>query len=198
MVVALVNFVKACRALHVVCMMLVVVLVSNADRPALAEDDPDNRLDFLFERLADPELEDWEAVEQEVWQLWSQSGSRSIDFLLELGTQSMAQGDLGTAIERFNVVIENAPEFAEGWNKRATAYFLMQRFSLSVADIETTLSLEPRHFGAMSGLGMILDLHGRYEDALKVYEHLVTIHPHRQDVHDAIERLKIEIQGFEI
>ena len=151
MVVALVNFVKACRALHVVCMMLVVVLVSNADRPALAEDDPDNRLDFLFERLADPELEDWEAVEQEVWQLWSQSGSRSIDFLLELGTQSMAQGDLGTAIERFNVVIENAPEFAEGWNKRATAYFLMQRFSLSVADIETTLSLEPRHFGAMSG-----------------------------------------------
>ena len=198
MVAAFVNFIRSCRALPVVCTVFFVVVANDIDRPAFAEDGPDDRLDFLFERLADPDLEDWEAVEQEVWQLWSQSGSRSIDLLLELGTQSMAQGDLGTAIERFNVVIENAPEFAEGWNKRATAYFLMQRFSLSVADIETTLSLEPRHFGAMSGLGMILDLHERYEDALKVYEHLVTIHPHRQDVHDAIERLKIEIQGFEI
>ena len=169
-----------------------------AGQSVFAESDQEARLNFLFERLADPDLEEWEEVEKEIWHLWSMSGSKSMDLLLELGTRAMVRGDFRTAVERFTVMVENAPDFAEGWNKRATVYYLMQRYTLSLADIETTLSLEPRHFGAMSGLGMILERFERHEEALGVYEHLVTVHPHRQDAHDAIQRLRTKVLGTDI
>ena len=192
------DFVKPGSCLERVRLILALAFVMFAFESAVAQSDSKDRLDFLFERLSDPELEEWEEVEKEVWRLWSNSGSRSMNLLLELGTRAMAKGDLRAAVERFTVLVENAPGFAEGWNKRATAYFLMQRYSLSVADIEKTLTLEPRHFGAMSGLGMILERFDRNKEALGVYEHLVTIHPHRQEAHDAIRRLRTRVLGTEI
>ncbi len=192
------DFVKPGSCLERVRLILALAFVMFAFESAVAQSDSKDRLDFLFERLSDPDLEEWEEVEKEVWRLWSNSGSRSMNLLLELGTRAMAKGDLRAAVERFTVLVENAPGFAEGWNKRATAYFLMQRYSLSVADIEKTLTLEPRHFGAMSGLGMILERFDRNEEALGVYEHLVTIHPHRQEAQDAIRRLRTRVLGTEI
>ena len=198
MVATFCDIVKPGPCLERVRFILALAFVMFAFETAVAQSDNKDRLDFLFERLSDPDLENWEEVEMEVWRLWSNSGSRSMDLLLELGTRAMANGDLRTAVERFTVLVENAPGFPEGWNKRATAYFLMQRYSLSLADIEKTLTLEPRHFGAMSGLGMILERFDRNEEALGVYEHLVTIHPHRQDAHDAIRRLRTRVLGTEI
>ena len=198
MVATFCDIVKLGECLERVRFILALAFVMFAFETAVAQSDNKDRLDFLFERLSDPDLENWEEVEMEVWRLWSNSGSRSMDLLLELGTREMANGDLRTAVERFTVLVENAPGFPEGWNKRATAYFLMQRYSLSLADIEKTLTLEPRHFGAMSGLGMILERFDRNEEALGVYEHLVTIHPHRQDAHDAIRRLRTRVLGTEI
>ncbi|MCY3873484.1 MAG: hypothetical protein OXF88_04225 [Rhodobacteraceae bacterium] len=198
MVATFCDIVKLGECLERVRFILALAFVMFAFETAVAQSDNKDRLDFLFERLSDPDLENWEEVEMEVWRLWSNSGSRSMDLLLELGTRAMANGDLRTAVERFTVLVENAPGFPEGWNKRATAYFLMQRYSLSLADIEKTLTLEPRHFGAMSGLGMILERFDRNEEALGVYEHLVTIHPHRQDAHDAIRRLRTRVLGTEI
>ena len=198
MVATFCDIVKLGECLERVRFILALAFVMFAFETAVAQSDNKDRLDFLFERLSDPDLENWEEVEKEVWRLWSNSGSRSMDLLLELGTRAMANGDLRTAVERFTVLVENAPGFPEGWNKRATAYFLMQRYSLSLADIEKTLTLEPRHFGAMSGLGMILERFDRNEEALGVYEHLVTIHPHRQDAHDAIRRLRTRVLGTEI
>lgn len=198
MVATFCDIVKRGTCLEWVRFVLALAFVVFAFEAAVAQSDNKDRLDFLFERLSDPDLKNWEEVEREVWGLWSNSGSRSMNLLLELGTRAMVKGDLRTAVERFTVLVENAPGFAEGWNKRATAYFLMQRYSLSLADIERTLTLEPRHFGAMSGLGMILERFDRNEEALGVYEHLVTIHPHRQDAHDAIRRLRTRVLGTEI
>ncbi len=198
MVATFCDIVKRGTCLERVRFVLVLAFVVFAFEAAVAQSDNKDRLDFLFERLSDPDLKNWEEVEREVWGLWSNSGSRSMNLLLELGTRAMVKGDLRTAVERFTVLVENAPGFAEGWNKRATAYFLMQRYSLSLADIEKTLTLEPRHFGAMSGLGMILERFDRNEEALGVYEHLVTIHPHRPDAHDAIRRLRTRVLGTEI
>lgn len=198
MVATFCDIVKRSTCLERVRFILALAFVVFAFEAAVAQSDSKDRLNFLFERLSDPDLENWEEVEKEVWRLWSNSGSRSMNLLLELGTRAMVKGDFRTAVERFTVLVENAPGFAEGWNKRATAYFLMQRYSLSLADIERTLTLEPRHFGAMSGLGMILERFDRNEEALGVYEHLVTIHPHRQDAHDAIRRLRTRVLGTEI
>ena len=155
----------------------------------------DTELDRLFELLADPELENWEAVEEEIHRRWARSGSPAMDLLMQRGRAAMQKRDFATAIAHFSALVDHAPEFAEGWNKRATAYFLTRRYSLSMADIERTLALEPRHFGAISGLGQILVILGRHEDALRVYEHLQTIHPHRPNVGEAIRQLRESVSG---
>lgn len=106
----------------------------------------------------------------------------------------MAQ-DLDTAIEHFSALIDHAPGFAEGYNARATAYFEADRLGLSLRDVEMTLALNPRHFGALTGLALILEQVGDPEDALAAYRMVNAIHPHRPDIKDAIERLETSLGG---
>ncbi|MEM9434842.1 MAG: tetratricopeptide repeat protein [Pseudomonadota bacterium] len=155
-------------------------------------------LDALFERLLQPDLENWEQIERAIWREWSSSGSASMDLLLQRGRQAMSQGDHAKAIDHFTALTDHAPEFAEGWNARATAYFGAERYSLSIADIGRTLSLNPRHFGAMQGLGRILEELGQPADALNAYEAAYAIHPHRDGLKEAIERLTKDTTGQDI
>jgi tetratricopeptide (TPR) repeat protein len=152
-------------------------------------------LDSLFAELQDPANEDWKATEEKIWKEWSRSGSRAMDLLLERGRDDIAAGDYDAAVEHLSALIDHAPEFAEGWNARATAFYLMNQYGLSVADIQRTLVLNPRHFGAMSGLGAILEQTGRLKDALTVYTRALEIHPHQPGVIQAVERLNAEVGG---
>ena len=152
-------------------------------------------LDSLFAELQDPANEDWQSAEDKIWREWSKSGSRSMDLLLERGRNAIAAGDYDAAVEHLSALIDHAPGFAEGWNARATAFFLMDQYGLSVADIRQTLALNPRHFGAMSGLGSILERTGRLKDALAVYTKALELHPHQPSVIEAVERLRAEVDG---
>jgi tetratricopeptide (TPR) repeat protein len=152
-------------------------------------------LDGLFEQLQDPALQDWKSVENKIWKEWSRSGSDSLDLLLERGKRAMERGNLVDAIDHLTALTDQAPEFAEGWNARATAFFMMQRYGLSVADIERTLALNPRHFGAMSGLGMIMENLGKPKEALLAYKGARAVHPFLPDVLKAIERLEEAVSG---
>jgi tetratricopeptide (TPR) repeat protein len=154
-----------------------------------------SRLDTLFSELQNPDNEDWETTERQIWTEWSKSGSRAMDLLYERGVTAMTQGDLPTAVDHFSALIDHAPEFAEGWNKRATVFYMMEEFGLSVADIEQTLVLNPRHFGAMGGLATIMENVGRPEDALQAYENAINIHPNLPGGQDAVDRLKKTVQG---
>ena len=158
----------------------------------------DAELDALFDKLAAPDLADWEQVEQDIWEEWSRSGSPAMDLLLERGREAMSEGDLDTAIEHFTALTDHAPDFAEGWNARATAYFGAEEFGLSIDDIQRTLALNPRHFGALQGLGRILEELGDPENALKAYEAAHAVHPHRPNIEQAIERLERDISGQDI
>lgn len=152
-------------------------------------------LDKLFAELQDPANEDWQATEEKIWKEWSKSGSRAMDLLLERGRDAMAAGDYAKAVEHFTALIDHAPEFAEGWNARATAFYLMNEYGLSVADIRQTLALNARHFGAMSGLAAILEQTGQLQDALTVYTRALEVHPHQPGVIEAVERLQAEVGG---
>ncbi len=155
-------------------------------------------LDRLFQRLQAEELPDWEQVEQEIWAEWSQSGSASMDLLLQRGREAMRGGDIDAAIEHFTALTDHAPDFAEGWNARATAFFQAQRFFLSIADIQRTLALNPRHFGALQGLGRILEELDDPANALSAYEAAYSIHPHRPGLKDTIERLRVKTGGQDL
>lgn len=152
-------------------------------------------LDELFAELQGAGPEDWKTVETKIWKEWSKSGSIAMDMLLERGRREMEKGNLGDAIGAFSTVIDHAPDFAEAWNARATAFFMADRYGLSMEDIEQVLVLNPRHFGAMSGLGMILERLDRPEDALKAYQEVLKVHPHRPDAQQAVERLEAEVEG---
>ncbi|MEM0978121.1 MAG: tetratricopeptide repeat protein [Pseudomonadota bacterium] len=155
----------------------------------------DQTLDELMEQLSDPELEDWEPVERQIWELWSLSGSDALDLLLRRGRDAMELGDFNEAIAHFTAVIDHSPEFAEGWNARATAFYFAGQFGQSMADIERVLALNPDHFGALTGMAMILEETGKSAEALVVVRRVLEVHPHRPDVLMARDRLEAETEG---
>lgn len=152
-------------------------------------------LDTLFERLADPENRRWERVQQQIWATWNRSGSDSMDFLSQRADRAMEAKDYDAAKVFLNDLVRLAPEHAEGWNKRATLHFILDDYGKSLDDIARTLKLEPRHFGALSGLGIILDRIGDKTGALEAYRRAVKIHPNLRGAEEGIKKLSKEVEG---
>lgn len=161
--------------------------------PAIASAQPTS--DELLDRLAQPDLRNWDVVERQLYQEWSRSGSPSADYLLRQGRDAMEANDLETAYDHLTALTDHAPEFAEGWNARATLLFQMGAYGPSIADIQRVLALEPRHFGALTGLGIMLEEMGEMEHALRAFRAAHAIHPHRPDIEDAIGRIEQELEG---
>jgi tetratricopeptide (TPR) repeat protein len=157
-----------------------------------AEEDP---LDELFTALRTAEGDAANAIEVKIIEEWSKSGSPAMDLLLERGREAMEREDWELAIEHLSALVDHAPEFAEGWNARATAYFHADRYGQSIADIRQTLALNPRHFGALSGLGIILEQLGQEAAALTAWRAVEELSPNRPDLDETIERLERTTRG---
>jgi Flp pilus assembly protein TadD len=121
-----------------------------------------------------------------------------MDLLLERGRNALQEGEPEVAIEHLTALTDHAPDFAEGWNALATAYFQAGAYGPSVEDIGKTLTLNPRHFGALSGLGMILEELGDSDGALAAYKAALAIHPQLETVKESVERLEAEAAGQEL
>jgi Flp pilus assembly protein TadD len=152
-------------------------------------------LDPLFDALRDADPAGAEAIEERIWEEWSRSGSAAMDLLLERGREALAAGEIPVAIEHFSALVDHAPDFAEGYNSRATAYFQVGYYGLALEDIRQALALNPRHFGAMSGLALILEEIGEEEGALEAWRAVAALNPSRQGVREAIERLERQVEG---
>jgi tetratricopeptide (TPR) repeat protein len=135
------------------------------------------------------------AVEAKIWDVWSHSGNPKVDRLLEEGSAAMARDDLDTALARFNMVVALAPDFAEGWNKRATLYYMIDEYDRSLADIAKTLALEPRHFGALSGLALVYRAKGDDKRELEALRRALKVNRHIPNVRDRIEELAQKVEG---
>ena len=154
----------------------------------------DARLDTLFVRLH--EAQNWaeaRPVEGRIWSIWLESEDEKLDTIMRQGILAMNARDYSGALEAFNAVIREAPDFAEGWNKRATLYWLMGELQKSIDDIERTLALEPRHFGALSGLGMIRKKQERPNEAIQAYKRALEIYPTMPNATDQIKVLEEQL-----
>ena len=177
-------------------------VVSLAAPIGSAADQRDPRLGGLFAALAQaPRLSVALTIEATIWEIWLDGGEPTLNELMGRGVEAMQENRLGDAAECFTELILAAPGFAEAWNKRATVYYLMDRLEGSVRDIERTLALEPRHFGAISGMGLIFLERGDEQGALDAFEKVLEIHPNapgaRLHVDRLRERLKHQrIRGF--
>ena len=158
----------------------------------------DETLDGLFDRLKSADAQAAARLEREIWNEWSKSGSPAMDLLLQRGRDAMAAGDTAEAIDHLTALTDHAPDFAEGWNARATAYFQARQLGPSVSDIARALTLNPRHFGAMAGLGAIYEELDKPETALEVYRAALAIHPNLRGVSDSAKRLEAKVAGTDL
>lgn len=181
---------------------LLLAFSAPAALPALADPVPASQpseqatLDALFVGLKRERNEQAaERIAARIFVQWSQSGSATVDLLMGWASDAIAKKNFAAALDFLDQVTLLKPGFAEGWNRRATVHFMMQDFALSMADINRTLALEPRHFGALSGLAEIMKQTGRKELALKAYEQALAVYPMMRSAQTEVATLSDELAG---
>lgn len=158
-----------------------------------------SRLDQLFYDLKRERNEKAaERIAQKIWGEWFKSGSASIDLMMNWAQDAIKAKKYHVALDFLDQIVILQPEFAEGWNRRATLHFMMNEYGKSVSDIKRTLALEPRHFGALSGWGMILKNSGQKEQALKVFSQALEVYPMMRNAQAEVAELTDELAGDDI
>jgi tetratricopeptide (TPR) repeat protein len=191
------------------------ILLAGGVLPALADDQPpaaadqaapaepakppetrEARLDALFSQLKRERNEKAaERIAGQIWQVWFESGSASIDLMMQWAQHAMEAQKYDVALDFLDEVITLSPNYAEGWNRRATVHFMMSNYGKSMSDIDHTLALEPRHFGALSGMAQILKSTGKKEMALKAYQRVLEIYPMMRSAQGEVATLSEELAG---
>ena len=145
---------------------------------SIKADQNDARLENLFDILSKTESDiQINEVTSSIWDIWYETNDPSIEADFYRGLESMRTGDLIMSVAFFTRVIDKNPNFAEGWNKRATVYYMLGKFDASMMDIHETLKLEPRHFGAMDGMGLIFIHLEQFDQAIDIYDQMLKIFP---------------------
>ncbi|MFQ5896842.1 MAG: tetratricopeptide repeat protein [Candidatus Methylomirabilia bacterium] len=145
---------------------------------------------LLVEALRDADSVVRGLAEQSLWQIWSRSGDPEVDALFQLGLKQMNERHLEMAIETYALIIERKPDFAEGWNKRATVFYLAGEYEKSLSDCEEVIRRNPLHFGALSGFGLNYLRLGRLEQALDHFQQALAVNPNMPQVEALVERLE--------
>lgn len=161
-------------------------------------DQNDPELDTLFGELQTVDESEAEKVQNQIWGVWHDSGSETVDLLMLDASEAVKRGLHDQAEAQYDAVIDLAPNFSEGWNRRATLRFMRGNYNGSIEDIVKVLELEPRHFGALAGLGMIYDRLNQPEAALKSFEQALLINPHMAEVKQRVEALEKQLKDRDI
>jgi tetratricopeptide (TPR) repeat protein len=156
-------------------------------------------MEFLFGALkAAPNEEAAKAVEGRIWALWMISPSDTANLLMSRVRVAVEAKNLDLAVQLLDSIVALRPDYIEAWNRRATIHFMRKDFTRSIEDIQQTLAREPRHFGALAGLGMIMQELGEDKRALEVYRKVIEINPQTPRVPDLIKSLTEKVEGRDI
>jgi tetratricopeptide (TPR) repeat protein len=165
---------------------------------APAAEDAAGQLETLLQALADEGAAEPARLSQRIAELWSKSGSDSVDYLLGRGRAAIEAEELDKAVEHLTALVGIEPGFAEGWNARATAHFLRDDYWAAVADIQKVLEIEPRHYGALAGLAVMLERIGAEGSALAAHRAALAVNPHLEGAKEAVKRLAPTVDGRDI
>ena len=149
------------------------------------------RLDATFERLrTTSDSVEAKRLEQQILEVWNHSGSAKIDSMFAVGNKALEKGELDNALTAFDAVVRYAPHFAEGWNKRANVEYLKGDYDAAARDVNRTLEIEHRHYGALFGLGMIFEAEHNDELAMRMYEAALAINPNVEFAREKLRQLR--------
>ena len=167
--------------------------------PRVPRGDRTKNLDFLFEALkVAPDADSAKLVEGRIWALWLASGSDTTDLLMSRVKTAMDNKDNTLAIKLLDAVVALKPNYVEGWNRRATLYFAEKDYGAALADIRQVLAREPRHFGALSGLGVIMQEFGEEKFALEAFRRALAVNPNLQKIPEYVKTLTEKVEGRDI
>jgi tetratricopeptide (TPR) repeat protein len=167
--------------------------------PATPARDRNQDIDFLFGALkAAPDAASAKLVESRIMALWAASGSDTADLLMSRVKPAMEGQDLDLAIKLLDAIVDLQPTYAEAWNRRATIHFLKKDYGQALTDIRQVLAREPRHFGAIAGLGMIMQELGEEKRALEAFRRALDLNPHLQKIPDLVKGLTDKVDGRDI
>jgi tetratricopeptide (TPR) repeat protein len=212
------------RFARTLCLALVLGTVGFAPAlvvPALAQDDPPappgkqkklpeapaklpkvdrgKNLDFLFGALkAAPDEASAKHVEARIWAIWIQTPSDTAALLMARAKTAVDGQKIDVAIKLLDSVVKLRPDYIEAWNRRATLYYMKNDYARSLADIREVLTREPRHFGALAGLGMIMQEVGDEKRALEAYRKALAVNPHLEKIPDQVKSLTEKVEGRDI
>ena len=169
------------------------------DLPRPQQGDRTRNLDFLFGALkAAPDAASAKQVENRIWALWLASGSDTANLLMTRTKTAIDAKDLDLALKLLDAILKIKPDYIEAWNRRATIHYMRKDYAQSMLDIRQVLVREPRHFGALSGLGMILQEFGDEKRALDVFRRALEVNPHLQKIPDMVKSLSEKVEGRDI
>ncbi len=167
--------------------------------PRIARADRRNNLEFLFGALkVAPDADAAKAIEQRILTLWLVSKSDTANLMMTRVKEAIEEKDLDLAITLLSNIVEVKPDYVEAWNRRATLYYMRKDFDRSIADIRQVLAREPRHFGALAGLGMILQDVGDEKHALEIFRRALAVHPYLPRIPDLVKTLTQKVEGRDI
>jgi tetratricopeptide (TPR) repeat protein len=170
-----------------------------ASPPKLRRGDRTHNLDFLFGALkVAPDEASAKHIEERIWALWLVSGSDTCNLLMVRAKAAVDGEDYDLAIRLLDAIIELKPGYVEAWNRRATVFFLKHDYGSALFDIQQVLKREPRHFGALAGLGAIMQDIGDEKDALTAYRRALDIDPHLKGVADKVKALTEKVEGRDL
>jgi tetratricopeptide (TPR) repeat protein len=167
--------------------------------PRASRTDRLNDLDFLFGALkAAPDAAAAKAIEDRIWAVWIISPSDTANLLMTRVKTAIENQNLDLALSLLNAIITIKPDYVEAWNRRATIHYMRKEFNESLADIRQILAREPRHFGALAGLGLIMQELGDDKRALEIYRRALELHPHLPKIPELIKSLTEKVEGRDI
>jgi tetratricopeptide (TPR) repeat protein len=167
--------------------------------PSIPKGERNRDIDFLFGALkVAPDDASAKAVEDRIWAVWTSAGNETTNLLMSRAKKAADDKDYDLAIRMLSSIIEIKPDFTEAWNRRATVYFLQKDYANSIADIAKVLAREPRHFGALSGLGLIMQDIGDDKHALEAYRKAVEVYPRLKGMEEKIKTLKDKVEGRDL
>ena len=169
------------------------------DLPQAEHGETTYSLDTLFGALKiAPDATSAKAIETRIWAKWIESGSDTCDLLMTRVRNAIEDKDYDLAIRLLNAIIAIRPRYVEAWNQRATVYYLKEDYAHAIADIAEVLAREPRQFGALAGLGLMLQDMGDDKDALEAYRKALAIDPHLENIPDTVKTLTDKVEGRDI
>lgn len=181
------------------CTLLLVFALAGCGLSGRAPAPLDPALDALFTQLEQAGSErDAAPVEQAIWARWAESGSPTVNILLERAAAAESDGDSELAARFLEQASDLAPDYAEPWNRRANLAYRTEDYTGAVAAIQETLKREPRHFGAMAGLGLIYEELGQQRAALEAFRAALAVHPHYAPALEGVRRLETRVDGRDV